>query len=221
MLTVPEEAAALKWPFADANSLIAAIKAGRKVREAIARQWIAEGVPFAFVNCPMFYECIRAWLGSELGVSAKSIAVTGSGSLGQSLVPGKFGRAFDDQSDLDLFIVSKSLFQRLVDDFNKWSNDYENNRINPKGAEQRFWPNNFKEGPRNISRGFLDAKRIPNRQQYCTAPKTNNLMWVLKEKCKRNPAVPDFSKASVRCYKDWKSAIDQLSLNLKFQAEPE
>jgi len=112
MFQIPEEAKALKWPYVDAKSLVAAIKTNRQVREAIARQWISEGVPFAFGHCPMLYEYIRDWLSQELDVPAKSIAMTGSGSLGTSLVSDKFGQAFNSQSDLDWFIVSESLFQR-------------------------------------------------------------------------------------------------------------
>lgn len=219
MFQVPKKAEELKWPYADPVSLVAAIRAGREVREAIARQWISEGVPFAFDHCPMLYEYIRCWLSRELDVPAKSIALTGSGSLGTSLVPAKFGQAFNSQSDLDWFIVSKSLFKKLRHDFNQWSDDYNSERVLPRSdRECAYWSENFSHVPRNIRNGFLSADRIPNRQQYSTARKVNNLMSVLKKKCERNPAAPDFRKASIRCYKDWKSAINQLSLNLKVVA---
>lgn len=220
MFEVPEEAAALKWPYAEAQSLVEAANAERKSREAISRQWISEGVPFAFKDYPALYEYIREWLGRKLQVPAKSISVTGSASLGQSIASTKFGQNFSKESDLDFFVVSETLFQAIVDDFNKWSTDYRNGTIhpNPKNPKEKdYWDKNLNEALRNIDRGFMDTWRVPNRIQYPSVQMVNNEVSKLTNWCNSNqdPKVPKFRKASIRCYQDWDKAIAQLSLNLK------
>jgi len=108
-----------------------------------------------------------------------------------------------------------SPFQKLVEDFDQWLDDYNNKRVIPQfDREREYWPANRIHVPRNIKNGFVNADRIPNHPQYSTSQTMNNLMSILKRKCERNSAAPDFRKASIRCYKDWKSAIDQLSRNL-------
>ncbi|MXX90996.1 MAG: hypothetical protein F4213_12005 [Boseongicola sp. SB0677_bin_26] len=219
MFEVPKEAAALKWPYADAESLIAAAKTERKAREAIARQWISEGVPFAFKDCPALYEYIRDWIGKKLDVPAKSVAVTGSASLGQSLARKKLGQNFGEGSDLDFFIVSETLFQNVSDDFHNWSADYKSGAIHPRNPrEASFWDSNLNEVPHNIRHGFMNTDRVPNLTRYPTTRSANEIMSRLVSWCKKSqdPIVPMFQRASIRCYKNWGSVIAQLSLNLNF-----
>ena len=106
-------------------------------RIAIARQWLSEGIPFAFRECPAVYESLRAWLSEELDVEAKKISLTGSARLGSSLAPKKLGKPFDPKSDLDLFVVSEKLFQSMCDDFCRWSSDYRNGCISPKNKYKK------------------------------------------------------------------------------------
>ena len=72
-------------------------------RFAIARQWLSEGIPFAFQRCPAVYESMRSWLSGKLDVEAKEISLTGSARLGSSLKNENFGKPFGPESDLESF----------------------------------------------------------------------------------------------------------------------
>lgn len=185
-------------------------------RVAIARQWISEGIPFAFQKCPAVYESLRAWLSEELDVEAKKISLTGSARLGSSLSPKKLGEPFGPKSDLDLFVVSKKLFQLMCDDFCRWSSDYQNGRISPENNKEKgYWKNNNHRGPGLIKRGFMDSWMVPTRGGYETFKKINQVMDCLIEKLKNTKHAPCPPKASLRCYKSWESYECQILINLK------
>ena len=116
-------------------------------RFAIARQWLSEGIPFAFQKCPAVYESLRSWLSEKLDVEAKEISLTGSARLGTSLKNENFGKPFGPESDLDLFIVSAKLFQSMCDDFLRWSSDFQNGNILPNNKrEKKCWKDNNYRG---------------------------------------------------------------------------
>ena len=185
-------------------------------RFAIARQWLSEGIPFAFQKCPAVYESLRSWLSEKLDVEAKEISLTGSARLGSSLKNGKnenFGRPFGPESDLDLFLVSEKLFQSMCDDFLRWSSDFQNGCILPKNnTEKGHWKENNRMGPDLIRRGFLNSWMIPTRGGY-DSKEINQTMWELHEKLKATENAPIISKASLRCYKSWKSYERQKSID--------
>ena len=195
--------------------LDAAIQGGEQAQTALARLWLSEGIPFAFRECPAVYEAVRSWLSAILGVNAKEIGIVGSARLGASLAPKKLGQPFSDTSDLDFFTVSKCLFEKLSEEFCQWSRAFENGEVTPRTAQEvRYWPENHKWGRRQIRRGFLDKKFIPNLKQYPITMKISHRMWVLVEKLKRTPSAPRLKSASVRCYVSWDSFVRQVSLNL-------
>ena len=212
---INEALAALKDAYPDPSLLLKATKEGRRSRESITRLWMSEGIPFAFRECPALYEEIRCWLGWQLGVSPKYISMTGSARLGISLAPKKFGKEFSSKSDLDLFVVCKKLFASATKDFQSWQQDYNKGRVTPKTDNERaYWDQNLTVCPNNIGKGFIDTNKIPNREQYSTASKISQRMWALTKKLKITPGAPTPERASIRCYRDWDSAVDQISLNL-------
>lgn len=188
---------------------------GDSARKSIARLWLSEGIPYAFKESPILYDEIRLWLATQLDVDPKEISITGSGRIGQSLAPSKLGTDFSEKSDLDLFIISESLLDRLRNDFNSWSFDFESGRIQPSNKkEEKFWKDNLSRGPSYFSKGFFDAKFIPNYENYTCAYNIANTMWMLKAKLDVTPNAPKVSKASVRCYKTWADFVKQVSINL-------
>ena len=68
------------------------------------------GIPYAFASMPSEYESFRAQLGFSLKVNPNDIVLVGSGRFGFSLAPYKFGRPFNEKSDLDVVIVDHTLF---------------------------------------------------------------------------------------------------------------
>jgi hypothetical protein len=203
--------------YPSAKVVIAAGRSGgEQARLALARLWLSEGIPCAFKKCPAIYESMRTWLASWLNVHAKEIGVAGSARLGTSLSPMKLGRPFGNASDLDLFVVSSKTFERLQEEFGRWSFDFESGRVSPRNErERRFWEDNSARGPKVIQRGFLDQNMIPNRDHYNITKKVSEGMWLLTQKLRITPLAPQPSRASIRCYSSWESFVRQTALNLQ------
>ncbi len=196
--------------------LDAAGRGGEQARIALVRLWLSEGIPHAFRECPAVYEAVRSWLSVRLGVHAKEIGIIGSARLGASLAPKKLGKKFSTTSDLDLVIVSKGLFEKLRVEFCQWSLAFESGKVaagNPK--EEKCWRENNKLVPRNIERGFLDPKYIPNHEPYPVTRRIDDSMFLLTGKLKCTPNAPKPSKASVRCYESWDRFMSQKLLSLR------
>lgn len=186
---------------------------GEQARIALARLWLSEGIPFAFEKCPGLYETVRTWLSGRLSVEAKAISLTGSARLGSSLSPKNLGKPFDENSDLDLFVISKELFEKLIEDFQTWSSDYETGRAKPDNInEEKYWRDNNQRGPKLIQRGFLDSWMIPNGDKYATTRKINGTMSLLVSKLKITDLGPTPVKATLRCYSRWDDYVRQTVL---------
>ena len=199
--------------------LNAAGEGGKSAQNAIARLWLSEGIPYAFNQCPALYESVRWWLSKGLNVHAKEISLVGSARLGKSYTLKQLGKPFDNQSDLDLFIVSGDLFKKLKKEFFLWLHKFKTGKIVPKSdAEKKYWPENRDRVPGMIKRGFIDTKFIPNRDDYPETQRVNQTMWLLVERLKITPHAPKPASASVRCYSSWDSFVQQKSLNLAFNA---
>ena len=187
---------------------------------ALARTWISEGIPAAFEPCPAVYDSMRVWLANELHVHPKEIGLTGSARFGSSFVARKAGCPFGPCSDLDFFVVSEWLFDAYRTDFLAWRDDFRSGRVVPDTPKrQHHWKNNARQVPRNLSRGFIDVNRIPTLRSYETAQQTLDTMSRLVAKLGATPRSPSPKYASVRCYEDWRSLIDQMSLSLKRSGE--
>lgn len=215
---IPESLKSLTDPYPPPEVLREAAHSGDEpARIAIIQLWLSEGIPHSFRCCPAIYEAVRCWLGVELEVHAKEISLIGSARLGKSLKPEKFGTPFiNNESDLDLFVVSSDLFERLKADFYLWLSDFESERIKPRNKnEANYWTDNIKRLPMAISQGFIYPDRIPSSSKYPTAKRVNNTMGLLVDKLKITPEAPKPKKASVRCYSSWNSFVQQMLLNLE------
>jgi hypothetical protein len=72
-----------------------------------------DDVPFAFDTKPENWPAFRDHLSSNLSVRSEDIRVVGSARLGFSLKPGRKLRPFSDTSDVDVVVVSATLFDEL------------------------------------------------------------------------------------------------------------
>ncbi len=190
-------------------------------RKALARLWLTEGVPIAFNKCPAIFDAIRVWLGEQLSISPKIITIVGSARTGFSLSPPpKYGKPFDEHSDLDLAIVSKELFSNICDDFESFKDDYTQGHIFPRTkAESKFWPENINRIPLNIPKGFIDVWYIPTLIKYRHVCLVQNSMSELIERLKNTPQAPKVSNVSVRVYREWRSLVNRVAFNLGASAK--
>lgn len=72
--------------------------------------WIIDRVPYVFKGDAGLYAEWRHDLAKNLGVDASALVITGSGAFGVSLNPDKNYKYFDDDSDIDVAIVSEHHF---------------------------------------------------------------------------------------------------------------
>ncbi|MGW1452208.1 hypothetical protein ACWCO3_28615 [Micromonospora sp. NPDC002411] len=121
----------------------------RLLQEGSPLQIVREVVTFgsATVISDVDYSSIREYAGQILKVSpTRDVYIVGSAKLGFSIKPGSRYRGFNDESDVDLAIVSTSLYERLweqarsysrqggiwdKDDRNHFKNDHVNGVIKP------------------------------------------------------------------------------------------
>jgi len=187
----------------------------------IVRQWLSEGIPYCFRECPLLYEAIREWLARAIDIHAKEITLIGSARIGYSLAPGDdYGRPFNDSSDLDFSAISSVLFKNCVAAFELWFGDYQNGRILPRNPTEEFWwKNNATSVPNNITRGFIDPHKIPTRKKYQIAVKILDSVYRLHRKLKTTEYAPRISKVTIRVYRDWWTAIKQFKFNFSRIAE--
>lgn len=189
---------------------------GESARVALIRLWLSEGIPFAFRECPAVYEVMRSWLSNWLDVHAKEVCVTGSARIGTSLAPRKLGNPFSKMSDLDLFVVSPTLFHTLKNEFVMWSDHYERRQEVPRNSnEERYWRDNYARGHQLLQRGFIDQNMVPNRASYPVTRKVSQCMWNLVQRLYVTHQAPQPTKASIRCYGSWESFVAQMDLNLR------
>lgn len=81
---------------------------GGKLDELVDQ--LFSGTPHAFAKLPAEYDNFKTQLSHALKIAATHIVVVGSGRFGFSLAPYKFGRPFNEKSDLDVVIVDATLF---------------------------------------------------------------------------------------------------------------
>lgn len=213
---VPDPLRNLRDAHPEAEAVLAAARnGGNSSRVALARLWLSEGIPYAFAECPAVFEVLRGWLATRLDVDPKEISLTGSARLGSSIAPSKRGEKFSPNSDLDLFVVSEKLFGKLRAEFNHWTYEFEGGLVNASNSrEHAFWKDNAERGTKLLARGFIDQKMIPNLPNYPTVKGISQGMWLLTEKLRLTEGAPKPKRASIRCYKSWGHAIQQISLNL-------
>jgi len=204
------------YPSADAI-LVAAREGDRDARYAMARLWLSEGIPYSFKARPGVYESLRRWMARRLDVHAKEITLVGSGRQGFCLSSGAdLRRPFGEHSDLDLTVVSESLFQRMQAAFVRWEGDYAAGIVAARRERQRaFWEANKKSVPCGLARGFIDPHKIPTLDRYPEAQMIGQVMYEAHEKLKVTRDAPAVRKLSVRVYRDWDSFVRQMAINLE------
>src|SRR5690349_10867724 len=72
-----------------------------------------DGAPYVFHQRLSSWDDFRDELVARLNVTRGDIRVIGSGRFGFSLKPGRDLRPFQDNSDIDVIVVSPTLFDQL------------------------------------------------------------------------------------------------------------
>lgn len=187
-----------------------------KAHASFIRLWLTEGIPFAFKDCPAFYEAVRTWLAGRLNIHPKEITLIGSARIGFSLAPApKLGKAYGRHSDLDFCLVSAALFDSAATTFRDFSKDFDSGKTNPRSASERsLWLENIAVVGRGIPQGFIDPGKIPTWDAYPVAQQFANTLWSLRKKFELTPEWLAPLRASARVYKSWDALVSRFVYNL-------
>jgi hypothetical protein len=120
----------------------------------IVEEHLVKGIPFAFQENAQTYDLLLNTLSDELQLKSESITMVGSGRIGFSLSPDKFGTPFSIESDLDMLIVSEDLFDKAWFDMLKLGRKYSGLEI-----RVRTWVDAHRHN--NIYWGFIQPDKLP------------------------------------------------------------
>jgi hypothetical protein len=78
--------------------------------KVLAKVFILEGVPHVFAQSPMKYVIFREQVAERFNIGSQDVCIVGSAKLGFSPSAHGFGKLFSETSDVDVVIISDSLF---------------------------------------------------------------------------------------------------------------
>jgi len=175
----------------------------------IWRMWVIQGIPWAFREEPLSFERMRTWLAKRLDVLPTEINLCGSARVGFSMSPtDKFGRDFGVKSDLDLFIVSLSLFGKVSEDVHAWQSAVTTGRP----LKGKYEPDNINILPKTLERGFADVKYLPS--DFDTS-RVKDATWRLQHLLDRTANVQTPPKRSIRVYRDWNAVTKKVKIDFQ------
>jgi hypothetical protein len=120
----------------------------------IVEELLVAGLPFAFRDSPADYDTLRVTLSAALHLPADAMTVVGSGRIGFSLSPEKYGTPFLPDSDLDVVVVSAELFDIAWFDLLRLGRKYFSLE-----KKVQSWIDTHKEN--HIFFGFIVPDRLP------------------------------------------------------------
>lgn len=179
---------------------------------AVVRTWVQERSPAAFSTCPYLWESVREWLAKRAGVSPREIGLAGSAQLGFSTNPKKGFAPFDrDSSDLDLFIVSESLFSILE----REARMFVSRQL---AAAKSNFLDQASTTDRVLKRGFLDLHHLPAvHDRYPRIASLKNDTSILLDKLTLSGF--KLKPSHFRVYRDWNSKSAWTSIQAKAWAD--
>jgi len=181
--------------------------------------WLAEGAAECFSHAPIMFQLLRGFVGRRLGVSSRDVGLTGSGKIGFSLSPDKSFADFDKHgSDLDIFVVSSELFDRLTADFNEGLRIAFENQADYNERELEFLNSNREQVPRNIYRGFIDANKIPYHPKLFLSRSARRCFLASKkvrDYLLEEPHQWKLKRSHIRAYRDWPAAVRQQAISVR------
>lgn len=93
--------------------------------DSLLKNALFEGVPAAFLHRTRAFRRLREAVAKRLGIERDAVTVVGSARTGFSMDPDEFPRSFNHNSDIDVLIVSDSIFDE------GWLDILTLRRVNP------------------------------------------------------------------------------------------
>lgn len=205
MKTLPERKTAFKFsacglPISADIDPKAFVKELRAVptleRMSMVRTWVQERSPAAFSTSPYLWEAVREWVARRHSLSPRQIGLAGSAQIGFSTNPLKAYAPFNKAgSDLDLYIVSDALFEKLEREAVQFISRQES-AVKSDFIEQA---NTTK---RTLKRGYVDLQHIPAvHERYPFSANLRNDASIIIDKLQLSGYC--LKPSHFRVYRDW------------------
>lgn len=98
-----------------------ALKDERIVEINIVNRYISEGIPFIFQHCEQNYTKLKEKIANYFDIPLKDVFMIGSAKMGFSIAPMKLWKEFNDESDIDMVIVSNQLFDSFWEELHNFN----------------------------------------------------------------------------------------------------
>ncbi len=183
-------------------------------KTSLLSYFVINNNPFAFKDKPLIFENLRQYLGRSLAVPLENVKLIGSAKTGFTISSDEYGRPYSYSGrDLDFLVVSEQLFELISNEFSLFQKLYRNNLITPRNnIEEKYWQENSYLVAKNVKRGFIDTRKIPNFNLFEKSQSINNMLSRIPRELKTVSKI-NAKSASIRIYKSWESCYSQLRLN--------
>ena len=190
----------------------------------LAKVWLLENTPYVFESNHMKYVIFREHVASRFNIGSQDVCIVGSAKLGFSPSPHKYGTRFETTSDVDVVIISDTLFDQGTRELFSVLNHLE-----PTVFEVRRYMNNqngvvqpvirpeiwidVKEAIRNFifqnfNPGLLPTNNTFRNHIFDNISSTSGLFLALEPKV-------FVSRIRCRVFRTWKAAEDYYTNSLR------
>lgn len=185
--------------------------------DVLAKVFLLEGLPFVFSKSPMKYLIFREQVADRFSIGYQDVCIVGSAKLGFSPSAHKFGVPFSETSDVDVVIISSTLFDRgthaLFGHLNSIGPPLDfQNRSEPVAVSPRDW-RTFRESVRNyvyenFNPGLLPFDHSLRNEVFDKISSTSALFLALE---------PQVFVSKIRCrvFRNWRAAESYYTNSLK------
>ena len=194
----------------------------------VAKAWLLEGTPHVFRPNNMKYVIFREHVASCFDVGSQDVCIVGSAKLGFSPSPHRYGKPFEQTSDVDVAIISEEMFDQgtrelfsTVNQFGPSLYEMRSSGNRQKGGDQEKptvsvnvddWKT-VKEAIRNFvfqnfNPGLLPDNNALKNRIFDRISSTSGLFLALE------PRV-FVSKIRCRFFRTWKAAEDYYTNSLR------
>ena len=187
------------------------LKMPDKERKSLIYHYVIDNEPYVFKTKPLLMEQTKQFIADSIGqISVEDIRLIGSAKTGFSLDPNKYGKSFNNDSDLDFTIISPGLLDLLKNDYNTWTRAVNDGVLSTEGRNRRYWKDNIRVIKKSFTKGYIDTHLLPNLKDYCpNAQLIADTMSKVTIKLKEKQQI-DVRLCSVRVYKNYQIFLDYI-----------
>ncbi len=190
----------------------------------LAKVFLLEGTPYVFSQSPMKYVIFREQVAERFDVGYQDVCIVGSAKLGFSPSPTeKYGRSFQETSDVDVVIISEDWFHQGSGELFKQLNILGPSSNSVRKAIRNGSPNQIKIDHKQWA-DVKDAIRnyVFNNFNPGLLPEENALRQDIFEKISSTAGLflalePQVFVSKIRCrfFRTWKGAEEYYANSLR------